>query len=157
MSDNIVLVRIDDRLIHGQVMTGWVNYTKATNIIIVDDQVARDEFSLQMFEMVKPSGVEIAALTVEEAQEKLKDEDYLKEKTIILCKTPREPYELIKDGVSFDVLNVGGMGGKPGRQRYFRNIAISEEEMEILKEIEGKGVRVEFRILPDDNPRGLPK
>ena len=154
---NIVLVRIDDRLIHGQVMTGWVNYTKATNIIIVDDQVAKDDFSLQMFEMVKPSGVEISALTVEEAGEKLKDDSYLTEKTIILCKTPQEPYQLAQKGVPFDVLNIGGMGGKPGRKRYFRNIAISDEEMELLKEVEKQGVKVEFRILPDDSPRPLPE
>ncbi|MBE6083621.1 MAG: PTS sugar transporter subunit IIB, partial [Tissierellaceae bacterium] len=54
---NIVLTRIDDRLIHGQVMTAWVKQTKATRIIIIDDVVAKDDFMKKVLTMAAPPGI----------------------------------------------------------------------------------------------------
>ncbi len=147
-----VLVRIDDRLIHGQVMTGWLKVTGAKKIIIADDFVAKDKFSLQLFKMAAPNGISVEALTVEDAARALTEDNSGDEKVIVLCKTPREPKRLLESGVEFDKLNVGGVGSKPGRKPFYRNISLSEEELSILKEIAASGVKVEFRIVPDDKP-----
>lgn len=145
-----VLVRIDDRLIHGQVMTGWLKVTGAKKIIIADDFVAKDKFSLQLFKMAAPSGITVEALTVEDTARALTEDNGTDEKVIVLCKTPREPKKLLELGVKFDKLNVGGVGAKPGRKPFYRNISLSEEEISTLKEIARSGVKVEFRIVPDD-------
>ena len=65
--DGIVLVRIDDRLIHGQVMTSWLNYTSANKIMIIDDEVANDAFMKSVLKTCVPANVKLATFTVEKA------------------------------------------------------------------------------------------
>ncbi len=153
----IALFRIDDRLIHGQVMTGWLKYTGAKRIIIVDDFVSTDQFSLQLFKLAAPPGVTVEALSIADAATRLMDPDQPNEKAVVLAKNPIAPMELLKAGVKFEMLNVGGMGVGPGRKPYFRNISVSEDELQMLRDIQNKGVPVEFRILPDHKPKLLDK
>lgn len=67
--DGIVLVRIDDRLIHGQVMTSWLNYTSANKIMIIDDEVANDAFMKSVLKTCVPANVKLATFTVERQQQ----------------------------------------------------------------------------------------
>jgi len=151
----IDLFRIDDRLIHGQVMTNWLKRSGAKRIIIVDDLVAKDQFSLQIFKFAAPPGISVEAFTIEDAAALFTDPGQPDEKVVVLAKTPVAPLELLKAGVKFSLLNVGGMGAAPGRKQYYRNISMSDEELEMLREIKRMGVPVEFRILPDDKPKML--
>jgi mannose/fructose/N-acetylgalactosamine-specific phosphotransferase system component IIB len=152
---DIVLMRIDDRLIHGQVMTGWLRSTGANRIFIVDDIVAKDQFSLSLFKMASPPGVSVDAYTVEDAVKLLNDPNSPDEKVIVLAKSPVAPLSMISQGVKVESLNVGGMGSRPGRKPYFRNISASSEELQMLRDIQAKGIPVEFRIVPDDKPKLL--
>ena len=70
--EGIVLVRIDDRLIHGQVMTSWLNYTGANKIMIIDDEVANDPFMKSVLKTCVPANVKLATFTVEKAAVRLK-------------------------------------------------------------------------------------
>jgi len=150
-----VLMRIDDRLIHGQVITGWLRQTGANRIIIVDDLVAKDQFSLSLFKMASPPGVSVEAYTVADAVKLLTDPAAPDEKVIVLAKSPVAPLAMVNQGVKVKLLNVGGMGAKPGRKPYYRNISASPEELDMLREIKAKGIPVEFRIVPDDSPKML--
>ena len=69
--ENLLLVRIDDRLIHGQVMTAWMKTLPAKQIIVIDDKVAKDDFMLFVLQNAAPSGIKVIALTEEEALHKL--------------------------------------------------------------------------------------
>lgn len=151
----IALFRIDDRLIHGQVMTNWVKYAGAKRIIIVDDSVARDQFSLQLFKLAAPPGIAVEALTIADAVTRLTDPNQPNEKVVILVKNPTAPLELLNAGARYERLNVGGMGVAPGRKAYYRNISMSDDELQTLRAIQSRGVPVEFRILPDDKPKLL--
>lgn len=152
---NVELFRIDDRLIHGQVMTGWTRLTGAKRIMIVDDAVAKDSFSLSLFRMASPPGVTVQALTLEEAVKELNSETATNEKVIVLFKTPKEPLWLLDKGIAIKKLNVGGMGAKAGRKKFFKNVHLSEEELNDLKSIMSRGVEVEFRMVPDDKGTSL--
>ena len=70
--EGIVLVRIDDRLIHGQVMTSWLNYTGANKIMIIDDGVAADPFMKSVLKTCVPANVRLATFTIEKAAVRLK-------------------------------------------------------------------------------------
>ncbi len=150
-----VLMRIDDRLIHGQVITGWLRQTGASRIIIADDLVAKDQFSLSLFKMASPPGVSVEAYTVDDAIKLLTDPAVPEQKVIVLAKSPVAPLAMVTQGVKVRLLNVGGMGAKPGRKPYYRNISASPEELQMLRDIQAKGVPVEFRIVPDDKPKAL--
>lgn len=150
---NIVLTRIDDRLIHGQVVAGWMRQTMANRIIIVDDAVAKDPFMLQVLKIAAPPKVAVEAYTIEKGIDVLKGEPSSpNEKVIVLVKTPEVVLELVESGVDITELNVGGMGLKQGRKPLFRNIQATSEEIETFKKLDSLGVDVIFRVIVTDTP-----
>jgi D-glucosaminate-specific PTS system IIB component len=151
---NVVLTRIDDRLIHGQVITAWSKITKANRIIVVDDEVAEDSFMVKVLKMAAPSSIKVEVFTIADAAVALETED-TGEKVIILVKTPKTVLGLVKAGVSIKELNLGGMGATQGRKQLYRNISISAEEKEMFKELLTLGVDVFLQIVPDANKMPL--
>jgi PTS system mannose-specific IIB component len=152
---NVVLTRIDDRLIHGQVMTAWVKTTKANRIIIVDDVVAKDDFMKKVLSMAAPTGIKVDAFTVEEASTALKEESKEDERIIILVKVPQTVERMLNNGVEIKDIIVGGIGAAPGRKRLYKNISISEEERQSFLNILDMGTEVNVRIVPDDRPQPI--
>lgn len=147
---NLVFIRIDDRLIHGQVMTAWIHqFPECAHIMVVDDQVSKDPFMTKMFQLLLPEGTTIETLSVDDAAPKLKEG--LPQQTILLVKFPLTIKRLVDAGVDIDFVNIGGMGMSAGRKKFYKNIAASPEEREIFKKLVAKGVKVEIRIVPANN------
>ncbi|WP_290776516.1 PTS sugar transporter subunit IIB [Anaerofustis sp.] len=156
--DGVVLVRIDDRLIHGQVMTSWLNYTGANKIMVIDDEVANDPFMKNVLKTCVPGNVRIATFTVEKAAKRLKMEKaFTGDKCIILVKFPKTLYELMKQGIIFDEINIGGMGVRGERKKFFRNISASDEEKRMLKEMVDAGSKIHVRIIAEDSKTDISK
>ncbi|GAA0078974.1 PTS sugar transporter subunit IIB [Clostridium sp. CTA-5] len=153
---NIVLTRIDDRLIHGQVATAWSKITKATKIIVIDDAVAQDSFMEMVLKSAAPSSIKVEIYGVNDAINALnKDDDG--ERVIVLVKTPMPILTLVKAGVGIKELNLGGMGAKQGRKQFYKNISVSEEEKDAFKELMALGVNVYVQIVPDAKQISLDK
>lgn len=144
--EHLLLARIDDRLIHGQVMTAWMKVLPAKVILIVDDKVAKDEFMNSVLEMAAPSGVKVKIQTIEDAIKTLKEG--LDLPTMMLCKTPHVYKALVDNGVPLTEINIGGMGMYPGRKTLYKNISATEEERQILKEFIAAGIDVKIQIIP---------
>ena len=145
---NIVLTRIDDRLIHGQVVTAWAKITDANRIIIVDDEVAKEAFLVKVLKTAAPSNIKVDVFGINDASEALKGESK-GEKLIVLVKTPGVVLNLIEAGVDIKALNVGGMGAGVGRKKFYKNISVSQEEKEEFKKLVGIDVNVFIQIVPD--------
>lgn len=144
---NLRFTRIDDRLIHGQVMTAWLHaYDDVRHVLIVDDDVSKDPFMAQMFSLLVPSGTTIEILAVEDAVAKFSAG--LDKPTLMLVKYPLTIKRLVDAGVAIDFLNIGGMGMTKDRTKFFQNIAASEEERSILAELSDKGMKIEIQIVP---------
>ena len=118
---NVVLTRIDDRLIHGQVMTAWVHYTNANKIVIVDDGVAADTFLKSILKVSVPPKITLDVFDIKNGAEFLKSDDN-GEKIIILIKTPNTFYSLLEEGVELKKLIIGGMGATAERKKFYKNI-----------------------------------
>lgn len=146
--ENLLLVRIDDRLIHGQVMTAWMKTLPAKQIIVIDDKVAKDEFMLFVLQNAAPSGVKVAALTEEKALETLKAGLTLP--SFILAKSPLSLKGLIENGIDIKAVNIGGMGMKAGRTTVYKNVSATEEERVCIKEFLDKGIDVAIQIVPSE-------
>ncbi|MEO1768648.1 PTS system mannose/fructose/N-acetylgalactosamine-transporter subunit IIB [Candidatus Enterococcus ferrettii] len=154
---NIVFTRIDDRLIHGQVMTAWLGYHSANEIIIVDEDLAQDDFTSMIMMSLVPEGITLKILGSEAAASYLQEAEG-NEKIIILVKTPQVIQQLIDRSVRIDHLNVGGMGMKTGRSKLFKNITASEEEKAAFKQlIEAHGLDVFVQVVPQDKKEELKK
>ena len=145
----IVLARIDDRLVHGQVMTAWVQYTSANHIVIVDDATAGDEFTKTIIKMAVPVSIGLDIFNTEEASEKLKalPDSY---RVIILTKGPQVYYQLIEEGVEIEEVTIGGMGASKARSKFYKNISASEEEKDYFRKIVTKGVGLKIHVIPDE-------
>ncbi|EOM1366659.1 MULTISPECIES: PTS system mannose/fructose/N-acetylgalactosamine-transporter subunit IIB [Klebsiella/Raoultella group] len=154
---HISLLRIDDRLIHGQVMTGWVKHLSATRIIIVDDELVNDEFMISVLEMAVPSHMSLNIYNVETASEVLNSvhQDGKDDKIIILVKSPIPVLKMLEKGTSFKELTVGGMGVNEHRTRLYRNLAASQAERDSFKDIEKLGLPINIQVLPNDTPTTL--
>ncbi len=154
--EGVVLVRIDDRLIHGQVMTSWLNYTGANKIMIIDDGVAADPFMKSVLKTCVPANVRLATFGVEKAAVRLK-KGFAGDKCIVLVKYPETLHRLMEEGVLFDEINIGGMGVSGTRTKFFRNISASEEEKKMLKEMVEAGAKISVRIIAEDSATDISK
>ncbi|EKT61828.1 PTS sugar transporter subunit IIB [Providencia burhodogranariea] len=154
---NISLLRIDDRLIHGQVMTGWVKHLNASKIIIIDNELVNDDFMISVLEMAVPSHMQLNIYSVDNAVSILKNiqNDGRDDQIIILVKSPLPVWELIKQDVNFDTLTVGGMGVNENRTKLYRNLAASQSEREAFREISKTGLPILIQVIPNDNPSDL--
>jgi mannose/fructose/N-acetylgalactosamine-specific phosphotransferase system component IIB len=146
------LVRVDDRLIHGQVVAVWLRAVGADRIVIVDDRVARDPFLVDVLTLAAPSGVPVEVHGVAEGIERARTLADAKEQVFVLVKSPFTAAALVRAGVPISVVNLGGMGAGPGRRPLYRTISASDEERAALREIEAMGTPVEIRIAADDRP-----
>lgn len=154
--EGIVLVRIDDRLIHGQVMTSWLNYLGANKIMVIDDGVAQDPFVKSVLKTCVPANIRMATFTVDKAAERLQ-KGFPGDKCIILVKYPETLYRLMKKGIVFDEINIGGMGVSGTRTKFFRNISASEEEKRMMREMIEAGSKIHVRIIAEDNATDISK
>jgi len=147
MEKNLEFVRIDDRLIHGQVVAAWLRaYGNVSHIIVVDDKVSADQFMQQMFKMLVPSGISIEILSVENAVNAIKNE--LSKPTMVIVKVPGTIKRMVDAGVDISRVNIGGMGMTTGRKKLFQNISSTPEENEIFKQLISGGITVEIQIIP---------
>ncbi len=145
----IVLARVDDRLIHGQVMTSWLNYLSANKIIIVDEIVAGDMLMMTVLKSVIPANIKLDVCSTADGIEALNNLG-MNDKVILLVKFPEILEDLIDGGVPIKTINVGGMGSKPGRKTLYKWIAVSEEERECYKRLIVKGIDVGIQVIAED-------
>ena len=146
------LVRIDDRLIHGQVVAGWLRALGGQRIVIVDDATARDEFLREVLTLAAPQGVPVEVYDVATGAARCIELAATPEPVIVLARSPRTILGLRQAGVPMEVVDLGGMGAGPGRRRIHRTISVSPDEIRELREIEQLGTRVEIQIVVDDRP-----
>ena len=146
------LVRVDDRLIHGQVVAIWLKALGARRIVIVDDRTAADEFLREILELAAPPGVPVEVHDVERGTQRVRDLAAAPEPIFVLMRSPLTAVRLREAGVEFPLLNVGGMGAGPGRKVLYRNISASPEEIEAMRRLEEMGTTVELRIVENDRP-----
>ena len=153
---NIVLARVDDRLIHTEILTLWVPEVRANRIIIVDDVVAKDKFRSKVIKEMAPQGLIIHVYGIDRATEKLKEApSFDGERVIVIAESPLVFEELIKRGIKINQLNIGGMGIRGERKAVARRVACDAMEMEAIHELIKKHVHV-YVILNVGHGRLVP-
>jgi D-glucosaminate PTS system EIIB component len=149
---SLKLVRIDDRLIHGQVVAVWLRALGADRIVIVDDATARDEFLREVLILAAPPGVPVEVLGLAEGAARCIELATSPEPVMVLARTPRTILLLRQAGVPIEVVDLGGLGAGPGRKRLHKTISASADELEALRQLEKLGTRVQVQIVADDRP-----
>lgn len=146
---NIVLARVDDRLIHGEVVVGWMPATRTTRLIVVDDELCQDPFAKRILMAMVPSGIRCFVYTVEQAAVHLVKEPMPHERLMVLAKSPETFWRLIEKGVEIKEVNLGGTGIDENRKPFFKNISLSREEVLAVNRMLEHGVDVYYQLVPD--------
>lgn len=146
---NVVLARVDDRLIHGEVVTAWTPTMRANRIIIVDDEVAKDTFNVRVVKALAPAGTKVFVYDVEKASEKLMVQGLPDERLLVLAKTPVTFHRLIKNGVPLKEVNLGGAGIRGERKPFINNVSLDPQEVLACEEMQKAGCRVYYQLVPE--------
>ena len=146
----INLMRVDDRLIHGQVMTKWSKGMGTNALYVVDDATASDEFMKQIYISTNSSSsLSIKVFAVNEVIEAWKENQFGNDKVILLFKRILDAKKVIDSGVPAEHLNIGGIAKKPNSKFVISTVGLTKEDAELLREVQKKGVEVYFQIVPD--------
>jgi D-glucosaminate PTS system EIIB component len=151
----IVLNRVDDRLIHGQVMTGWLGLRRASAIWIADDAVATNPMMLDIFRFAAPSGIKIEAFTLDAIAEKLRDLSSGHDRIILLAKVPKTFLRLLEKGYRASDINYGAMAHKPNSRNLASNCDLLPEEIEDTEKLHRQGIRVWIQLVPFGGQRPI--
>ncbi|MEK6698045.1 MAG: PTS sugar transporter subunit IIB [Nitrospirota bacterium] len=153
----LVFVRIDDRLIHGQVVEGWVNYLKATCILVADDKVAANALQRSIMEISVPHGLKVFIGAVADISEQVRSATLSAERMILLFSNPFDALRALKAGLPCPALNIGGMHYVPGKRKLLDVLAVDEGDLKALQEIVAMGVKVDVQTVPTERPLPLEK
>lgn len=148
----IVLVRVDDRLIHGQVVGGWLPVIQAERVVVVSDRAAGDALQTGLMRMAVPDGVTVDVLTLAQAVPRLTDGAWGAERVMLLLPGLQELAALSDGGAVFSQVNLGGLHDAPGRSMVAPHLAFSPDERALLVRLTQGGIRFETRPLPGDVP-----
>lgn len=147
---SIKLVRVDFRLVHGQIVTKWIHTIKADTILVVNDKLANDSFMLSVYQMSAPLGTTVKVVTVDDFIAHWKETKYDEINCMVLIKNVEDTYRIYKSGVVFDAIQIGGLGGSAGRKAVFGPITLDKQDADRLKEINDSGQRVYFHQVPEN-------
>jgi len=152
----LVLCRVDDRLIHGQVVIGWGRPLAARRVLLVDDEVAANPWEQELYRMAVPDGVEIAFISGREAVRHLAEWQADPVRSILLTgsiETLTALYDA--DPSAVHRINLGGVHHRPGRTERLPYIYLTPDEYRALAELEAHGADVTAQDVPSASPVGL--
>lgn len=152
----IVLCRVDDRLIHGQVVIGWGRPLDVDRIVLVDDQVAASAWEQDLYRMAVTSEVEVVFTTVATATAQLAAWRDDARRTLLLTGDVDTMAALhAADSATVHEINLGGIHHRPGRRERIPYVYLSDEEMQRLFALEEAGARITAQDLPTTSPVAL--
>ncbi len=144
-------VRIDNRLVHGQIIETWLPYTHAKHIIVADDAVAGDDLQQQIMSLAIPQSVSCNFFRVEELNDKVFSVVNDRSCSIIIlfssCADVRRAFE---SGFNFSSVNIGNIHYGPGKKQISPSVALSSDDESCLHYFKGKGIELDFRCVPND-------
>lgn len=148
----IAHVRVDTRLLHGQVATTWTKTVSPDRIIVVSDGVAYDQLRKTMIEQAAPPGVPANVVPISKMIEVTKDPRFGATKAMLLFENPQDLLAAIEGGVDIKEANIGSMAHSVGKVVVTNAIAMDNADVETLETLHAKGVALEARKVPSDSP-----
>ena len=144
MMEGIKLVRIDFRLIHGQVITKWSNKISATRIVVVNDALSKDEFMADIY-----------VISIDDFVANANGGEYDKGNVLVLFRGIEDCKSVVDKGIIFKQVQIGGLGSGNGRTSVVKGISIDEKDVQDLLSIQDTGAEVTFQVTPEEKKLSL--
>ncbi len=143
-------IRIDDRLIHGQVAGLWTNNLKANRIMVINDPIAADEVQKNLLRMVAPPTVRTSIIARDTAVANISNGKYHGQNVFIVVKSPEDVLYLLNNGLNIKEVNLGNISSRENTEKIKAGINVTASERAALKELLAKGVRITTIRTPSD-------
>lgn len=151
----INLARIDTRLLHGQVATAWTPDSKANRIIVVSDNVAKDEMRKNLIIQAAPNGINANVIPVDKMIEIMKDDRMGGVEAFLLFENPQDALRAVEGGVPLTSINVGSMAHSTGKTMVNKVLSMDKADVETFKKMSDLGVKFDVRKVPSDSKADL--
>lgn len=155
----ISMIRIDDRLIHGQVAVMWSKQLGISRIVVASDKIAANEIQVNALKMAAPAGIKAFVLPIQKAADLLNDPRAASMKILVLSNNPKDIYEVlqkINEKPLLNLANYGRIGGALSeKEKITDTVYVTEEDKKIFKEIFDIGYDFEYQPLPNDQKQSL--
>lgn len=153
--EGIVHIRVDDRLIHGQVATRWATGLRVNRIMIIDDKVAVNDDEKSILRMAAPAGVNTSILTFEKGLNNVKNGNYKGQRVLLIVKTPEILVQLMNGGLALKEVNIGNMSSRPGTTQIKKSISMTENEKVAVQKLLSQGVKVTAQMVPEESDASI--
>ena len=153
---SVVLARVDDRLVHGQVLVGWGSALRPEEIVVCSDEIAASDWEKELLESSGTDSIRVRVLGTTEAA------SYLKElpeerRVFVLAEKPDCFLELVKLGLKIDSLNLGGMHYEDGKRRVTDYLYVDDHDVEVLRRLHELGIALQAQDVPGSRPVDVAK
>jgi len=149
----IKLLRVDHRLLHGQVAFSWTGYLDADCILIANDDVVKNELRKTTIRLAKPDGVKLVMKSIDESITLINSGITDSYKLFIVVEKVKDACKLASNVDSIGLINLGSAKANSETTAFSKNVNLSQEEVEMLRELIKKGKKVEIRTVPSDRPK----
>lgn len=155
MREEIKHIRIDGRLIHGQVVTKWIFVTKVDRIIVVDNDVLSNPIEKNALKMSTPSNVKLSILGAESAARNINAGKYVGQRVMILVKVPKYLRMLAEQGLDMDKINVGNISQREGCTQVRPSVFLKEDDINDIEDLLSRGIKVTAQMVPADTEEDM--
>ena len=153
---NLVLVRIDNRLVHGQVATQWCGSVGANLLLVSNDEVSTNTLRQGLMDMAAPSYAQTRYWSIDKTIKNIQKASD-KQKVFIVCETPQDVLKLVEGGVPIKKVNIGNMHMSEGKRQVVGSVAVDASDVAAFKRMQELGVELEIRRIPTEGAEDIKK
>jgi mannose/fructose/N-acetylgalactosamine-specific phosphotransferase system component IIB len=146
----VIHVRMDNRLIHGQILVSWNSVFKIDRIVVTNDKVAADPIQVTLLKAVAPIGAKVSVLSTKDCVAYSNSPEAEKENIFVIAKYPEDGLALVEAGLKMPVLNLGNQAFVRGSQKVSNTVFLTESGLKALKKLHEMGIRITCRMMPPD-------
>ena len=149
------LVRIDDRLIHGQVVLGWARVLKPDRIVVANDRIAKNQWERKFYTASVPPRIKVSFLSLEETTVELLNNLYKSESVLMLFESVKDIHHVIEKGVKLNEVNVGGLHYRQGADELLPYVFLTDEDRSLLRDLVKQGVTLTAQDIPGNSATNI--
>lgn len=153
----ILNVRIDARLIHGQVANLWTSYLNISRIMVVDEVAANNDIDKAGLRLACPAGVNLSVLTVEKAAANINEGRYDSQRVLLVVRNPQTLLQLVEAGVNLTEINAGNMSKTDNTRPIRKTVHVTDDDVAVFKQLSERGISLTAQLVPNEEKVDLMK
>ncbi|MDN5342246.1 PTS galactosamine transporter subunit IIB [Oceanotoga sp. DSM 15011] len=153
---NILLTRIDNRLIHGQVAVTWSNHLGTNLILVANDEVSKDQVQQSLMDMAAPENVQTRYFSIQKCIDII-HKAAPHQKIFIVVRTPEDVLKLVEGGVPLKKVNIGNMHFSEGKKQITSTVSVDENDLNVFKKLTDKNIECIIQRVPDEIGKDIKK